>query len=139
MEFTFTPPVIEPISDPILEPIVQSGNSEGLILAPILPEDISNEEVAAGSGDEHDDVENSEADINHSLSLHSGGGYGGSRTMPFIIVNQSFEKVAGFEFPILNRHGFRCKRGRLWEPTVLKEHFVGICEGEGLSGTIVCW
>lgn len=42
MEFSIIPPVIEPISDPILEPKVQSGNSEGLISAPILPEEISN-------------------------------------------------------------------------------------------------
>lgn len=43
MEFSVIPPVIEPISDPILEPKAQSGNAEGLVSAPILPEDISNE------------------------------------------------------------------------------------------------
>lgn len=42
MEFSIIPPVIEPISDPILEPKVQSGNSDVLISAPILPDDIGN-------------------------------------------------------------------------------------------------
>ncbi|KAJ9707594.1 hypothetical protein PVL29_002570 [Vitis rotundifolia] len=39
------------------------------------------ESIAAGSGDEHDEVEHSETDVNHSRSLHSGG----SKTMPFYL------------------------------------------------------